>query len=174
MPRGSEHAADDGPTTWVRQHCPCAEARLWFSFFYVEGLLWVQYGGKLGLVGNGIDLFVAGALSAVSCALSFLFRCYIEVFRSWLICLGATRVFVVHQEYVVAGEPHTCVCHHIPWPDAQLWSAILFMEGVLATNDIISLRTRMWYAFEEQVHEFAVLRRLVVVIVEVCKLPPHG
>ena len=32
----------------------------------------------------------------------------------------------------------------------------------------------MWYAFEEQVHELAVLRRLVVVIVEVCKLPPHG
>ena len=140
----------------------------------MEGLLLVQYGAELGSVGNGIDLFVAGALSVVSCALSFLFRCYIEVFRSWLICLGATRVFVARQEYVVAGELHTCVCHHIPWPDAQLWSAILFMEGVLATNDIISLRTRMWYAFEEQVHELAVLRRLVVVIVEVCKLPPHG
>ena len=42
------------------------------SFFYVEGLLRDQYGGKLGSVGNGIDLFVAGALSAVSCALSFL------------------------------------------------------------------------------------------------------
>ena len=145
-----------------------------FAFFYVEGQWWLQYGGKLGSVGNGIDLSVAGALSAASCALSFLFRCYIEVFRSWLICLGATRVFVVHQGYVVAGEPHTCVCHHIPCLDAKLWSAILFMEGVLATGDIISLRTRMWYAFEEQVHELAVLRPRVVAIVEVCSLPPHG
>ena len=62
----------------------------------MEGLLRVQYGGKLGSVGNGIDLFVAGALSAVSLALSFLFRCHIEVFRSWLMFLGATHVFVVH------------------------------------------------------------------------------
>ena len=84
----------------------------------MEGLLWVRYGGKLGSVGKGIDMFVAGVLLAVSCALSFLFRRYIEVFRSWLICLGATRVFVVRQENVVAGEPHTCVCHHIPCPDA--------------------------------------------------------
>ena len=87
--------------------------------------------------------------------------------------LGATRVTVVHQEYVVAGEPHTCVCHHT-LPGAKLWPAILFMERVLATNYIKSLRTRMWYASEEKVHELAVLSVLVVVIVEVGKLPPPG
>ena len=65
----------------------------------MQGLLCVQYGEKLGSVGNGIDLFVAGVLSAVSPALSFLFRCHIEVFRSWLICLGATHVFVVHRRH---------------------------------------------------------------------------
>ena len=64
-----------------------------------KGLLCVQYGGRLGLVGNGIDLFVAGALSAASCALSFLCRCHIEVFRSWLMFLGATHVFVVHRRH---------------------------------------------------------------------------
>ena len=77
---------------------PCRGKAL-VSFFYVEGLLRDQYGGKLGSVGNGIDLFVAGALSAVSCALSFLFRCYIEVFRSWLISPGAAHVFVVHRRH---------------------------------------------------------------------------
>ena len=69
------------------------------SFFYVEGLLRDQYGGKLGSVGNGIDLSVAGALSAASCALSFLFRCHIEVFRSWLMFLGATHVLMVHRRH---------------------------------------------------------------------------
>ena len=69
------------------------------AFFYVKGPLWFQYGGKLGSVGIGIDLFVTGALSAASCALSFLFRCHIEVFRSWLIFPGATHVFVVHRRH---------------------------------------------------------------------------
>ena len=44
-------------------------------------------------------LVVAGAISAVSCALSFLFRCHIEVFRSWLIFLGVTHVLVVHRRH---------------------------------------------------------------------------
>ena len=61
--------------------------------------MWIRYGGKLGSVGNGTDLFVASALSALSLALLLLFRCHIEVVRSWLIFPGVTHVFVVHRRH---------------------------------------------------------------------------
>ena len=83
----------------------------------MEGLLRVQYGGQLGSVGNGTDLFVAGAPPAVSCAVVFVQVLY----RGVQIMVDLPRCYscvVVRQENVVAGEPHTCVCHHIPCPDA--------------------------------------------------------